>query len=179
MSYLLKQISLVSFAFLVTHFVATCVAQKQELMEPSQPILEISFRSFDAYSSWCKEPLHTRLYADGRLDSESCELSGVGPDRKPVSTHRYVPATKHHRSTSEQLAELIRLAQERDFVNAKPGYSGGSMADAVIDITILYRGEKGVKVIKLWNVVPSDTNQNLPPSLNRIFKKLEEIEKGQ
>ena len=52
------------------------------------------------------------------------------------------------------------------------------MADVLIDITILYRGESGLKRIRLWNVVPHDTNHDLPASLNKIFREVGEIKKG-
>jgi hypothetical protein len=168
-------ISLIILAFVATAFSPRYLAQRKESLDRSLPILEISFRSFDAYSSWCKEPLHTRLYADGRLERESCELP---PPHNKDSAGKYIVTRKQYRATSKQLTEITRLAQELDFVNAKPGYSGGSMADAAIDITMIYHGKSGLKRIRLWNVVPHDTNQDLPASLNKIFREIEAIKKA-
>jgi hypothetical protein len=89
------------------------------------------------------------LCADGRLESESCELTH--PHNKD-STGKYVVSTKHYRATPKQLTEITRLAQEPDFVPAQSGYSGDSVADAVI--------------------VPHDTNE-LSASLNKIFREIE------
>ena len=163
-------VSLIILAFVATAFSLRSVAQRKESPDRSLPILEISFRSFDVYESSCKEPLQTRLYADGRLESESCEVAPLhNKDGK------YIVSRKQYRATSKQLTEIIRLAQEGDFINAKSGYSGGSMADAVLDITILYHGESGLKRIRLWNVLPHDTNYDLPASLNKIFREIEAI----
>ncbi len=151
------------------------VVQTSQPPNSNQPILEISVYSFDAYSAWCKDPLYTRLYSGGRLERETC--SKMIAEEK-ASQSKYVVTKKEYQLSAQEIQESLKFAEQSDFLGANPGYYGGSLVDTVIDITIVYRGKKGEKKIRLRNIIPDKNESKTPASLNKLWLEIDEVLKN-
>lgn len=146
--------------------------QADSISDSSRIILEISDYGAGMVN-YQGEKLFCRLYGDGRFQYE------VLPKYRPNAGRKnYVLIKKEMRLSKNQVSEIVNLAEQSDFLQAKDKYSElHSLIDAVFVKTIIYRNTNREKKIEIRNYDSSEVRaaSYYPQSLVKLLQKLTEI----
>ena len=118
------------------------------------------------------EVLEMRVYENGRV-----EYDVYPPQEAAELKIRYWFPMQHSKLTSDEVNELMRLAEQPDFLSAQEQYGAGHQhIDDSWKTTIRfsYRGrEKRIVAINFWDITdrPEDSSK-YPPSMVTLLKKV-------
>jgi hypothetical protein len=114
----------------------------------------------------------TRVFSDGRFVTESKVGKGTKSGRL-----RMVSVRVEARLEADEMAELLSLAEQPEFLGVQPEYSVATVRAYPNWLTITYRNrgrEKSVKVMNLdWEDVSGAARDAVPSALLKLIQKID------
>jgi len=147
---------------------------KGTIPSPDSLLFDISVQSF-AMGRTTKFPLYFRLYKSGRLEYEVEQKSDSATGIAGV-----VYVKKETQLSASVVEELIRLAEEPDFLNAPGSYASLTpVRDASRSTIIVYsnsaRGREKRIVIRDYNPRHPRAESSYPKSLVKLLGRVSEL----
>lgn len=147
--------------------------EKEKTVDSADPVVLTVCNQGSGMTALPQLRLYFRLYGSGLVEYES------NPDYDPnagEANHQLI--LKKTKIDAKEVAEIIKLSQQKDFQNAKSEYPRFQIwTDSGLETTIVFKHQTSEKriVVNNYSSYDKDNAKHYPPPLLKMMQKIDEL----